>query len=395
MIRFAIPRIGGAAWLGGWMYMLNLVRTLAKHGDPEIETVVFLGPDSRSDAAVMELHDLPRTRILFDPAFSEDRVRSGIRRTLLSGRNGPILRAYRKQAIDVALAPTMYLGWRSEIASIAWMPDFQHRRLPHLFGKSAWWKREIGFRLQVASSTAIMLSSAAAESDCLDLYPAAKGRTHVARFSVPVDDWPDADAAWAELRAKGVPDDFVFMPNQFWRHKNHRLAIEAAAILASRGSARVILATGHGDDPRRKGYRAELEQLIAQLGAGNNIRIMGYVDHSQVRAMTMGANALVNPSRFEGWSTTVEEAKAVGTPLLLSDIRVHREQAPGAGFFGVDDAEALADAIEASPPRSLQQLQVARVQVQHESLARQNDFALALSKLVREVASKSGKEAAA
>ena len=54
--------------------------------------------------------------------------------------------------------------------------------------------------------------------------------------------------------------------------------------------------------------------------------------------------AVINPSRFEGWSTSVEEAKTFQKPLLLSDIAVHREQAPTLGhFFPVDDPLALAD----------------------------------------------------
>jgi glycosyltransferase involved in cell wall biosynthesis len=54
--------------------------------------------------------------------------------------------------------------------------------------------------------------------------------------------------------------------------------------------------------------------------------------------------ALINPSCFEGWSTTVEEAKSFGAPLVLSDIEVHREQAGDtARYFGLDDPATLAD----------------------------------------------------
>ena len=52
---------------------------------------------------------------------------------------------------------------------------------------------------------------------------------------------------------------------------------------------------------------------------------------------------MINPSRFEGWSTTVEEAKSFGVPTILSDIDVHREQTGGtARYFGVDDPQMLA-----------------------------------------------------
>jgi len=39
----------------------------------------------------------------------------------------------------------------------------------------------------------------------------------------------------------------------------------------------------------------------------------------------------------------VEEAKSLGKAVILSDIEVHREQAPpGSVYFGPDDAQALA-----------------------------------------------------
>ena len=36
---------------------------------------------------------------------------------------------------------------------------------------------------------------------------------------------------------------------------------------------------------------------------------------------------LINPSLFEGWSTTVEEAKLFDKKMILSDIKVHNDQA--------------------------------------------------------------------
>lgn len=388
MIRFAVPPIGGKGWFGGWMYMRNLVRALAEYGDADIETLLFLGPDRADDPYVRDLAALPRTRIVVDPAFAKDRVRAGLARTILTGRNAPILDAYARAGIDVAFAPAIYLGWRSEVPAIAWFPDFQHRRLPHMFSRAAWWKRDLGFRAQVASSAAILLSSEDAERDALAFYPAARGRTHVARFAVPVDSWPDADSAWERLRQEGIPTDYVFLPNQLWHHKNHSLAIEAAGLLAKRGSHRMILATGHGEDPRRPGYRAELDALIGARGAGANFRFLGSVDHALVQALMIGANALLNPSRFEGWSTTVEEAKAVGTPTLLSDLPVHREQAPGSLFFGQDDPAALADAVEQAEPRALETIRAAVAAARGPTLDRQRAFAEAVGTIVRSAVSR-------
>ena len=104
----------------------------------------------------------------------------------------------------------------------------------------------------------------------------------------------------------------------------------------------------------------------------------------------IGANALLNPSRFEGWSTTVEEAKAVGTPMLLSDIAVHREQAPQARFFAPDDALSLANEIEGAPMRSLGSIATAMATALKENHNRQIAFAQSICEMVFQTAELTG-----
>jgi glycosyltransferase involved in cell wall biosynthesis len=68
------------------------------------------------------------------------------------------------------------------------------------------------------------------------------------------------------------------------------------------------------------------------------------IPYDDVQALMLSAAALINPSRFEGWSTTVEEAKSLGVEMLLSDINVHREQAEqNALFFEQDKPAQLAE----------------------------------------------------
>jgi hypothetical protein len=57
--------------------------------------------------------------------------------------------------------------------------------------------------------------------------------------------------------------------------------------------------------------------------------------------------ALLNPSFFEGWSTTVEEGKSLGVRMVLSDLAVHREQiGSGADFFDPHSSEAIAACLD-------------------------------------------------
>jgi len=77
-------------------------------------------------------------------------------------------------------------------------------------------------------------------------------------------------------------------------------------------------------------------------------RVLGIVPYEDLLSLMRHSVAIINPSLCEGWSTTVEEAKALGKTILLSDIAVHKEQDPPKGcFFPPEDAICLAEGMQA------------------------------------------------
>ncbi len=87
------------------------------------------------------------------------------------------------------------------------------------------------------------------------------------------------------------------------------------------------------------------------------------VDFDDVHALIRQACCVLNPSLYEGWSTTVEETKTIGKPMVLSDLEVHREQDPPATlYFEPKNAAMLAEAMvkawdlyPAGPNREMEQ----------------------------------------
>jgi hypothetical protein len=60
-----------------------------------------------------------------------------------------------------------------------------------------------------------------------------------------------------------------------------------------------------------------------------------------------GSNFVLQPSLWEGWSTSIEDAKALGKALICSDLEVHKEQMPEAdGFFNPSSPDELASVLE-------------------------------------------------
>jgi glycosyltransferase involved in cell wall biosynthesis len=83
--------------------------------------------------------------------------------------------------------------------------------------------------------------------------------------------------------------------------------------------------------------------LVSQYGLTHNFRFLGVLPRPHVFALMRACTALINPSLSEGWSTPVEEGKSLGVPMLLSDLRVHREQVGDrASYFDAEAAEQLA-----------------------------------------------------
>lgn len=346
MIRVAFTLIGGKNWIGGYNYLLNLVRALSVYRPDAITPVLFFGEDIvPADAVPFE--QIAGVEVVRHAAFDEMRKKSALIRSMVFGRDKMVQSLFNKLRIDVVFECAQFNGWRLEQPAIAWIPDFQHRALPHLFTKSAYLKREIGLRAQVISGRTIMLSSEDSRKDCERFYPSAVGRTQVVSFAVPATPRSSTVESKEVTDKYELPAKYFFMPNQFWQHKNHLLVAEALSLLKARGRDDVVVVTtGRTSDPRLPQYFSNLQTLIAERGIEKQFRILGLVPYGDLAPLMQASEALVNPSLFEGWSTTVEEAKAAGVPMLLSDLDVHREQAQGlAQFFDRYSASSLAEAL--------------------------------------------------
>ncbi len=351
MTRVAFTLIGGRHWTGGYNYLLNLVRALATHSPDAITPVMFFGTDTdAADAAPFAA--IPGVEIVRTPVFDEARKKGQLVRALALGRDAAVQAQFARHRIDGVFESAQFHGWRAAQPAIAWIPDFQHRFLPQLFGRAGYWKRELGFRAQVLAGREVMLSSEDSRRICERFYPSTAGRTHTVPFAVPMAPAADLERARATARAHGLEGRYVFMPNQFWQHKNHRLVIDALALLRQRGRADIVVAaSGKQLDPRKPEHFEQLMAHAQALGVAGQFRALGLVPYADLAPLMRAADALLNPSLFEGWSTTVEEARAQGVPMLLSDLDVHREQASDiARFFDRHSAAALADALEAPPP---------------------------------------------
>lgn len=344
-IRLGMFMIGGREWRGGLNYQRTLLQALVGPLVKRYEAILFVSRDQLALAKDAFDGLLPEHLIVDDRAAGAGTGRRAAE-ALVKGADTAAASLMADYSVDIIFENARFLGKRFPIPAISWMPDFQHRALPHLFTRSGRWKRDIGFRAQTSGRRIVMLSSETARRDCERFYSASRGRTAVVRFA-PSIDIPSVLARREEVRAAyDLPEQFFYMPNQFWAHKNQAVVAKALEIIRDRGQLDTlppVVMSGPVSDNRKGDTFTTLMDRVRNQGLSSWFRHLGLIPMQDVLALNAAAQEVLNPSLFEGWASSVEEAKALGSPMVLSDIDVHREQAPDARFFDPDDAETLAD----------------------------------------------------
>ncbi|QHO78412.1 colanic acid biosynthesis glycosyltransferase WcaL [Bradyrhizobium sp. CCBAU 051011] len=92
--------------------------------------------------------------------------------------------------------------------------------------------------------------------------------------------------------------------------KGQLLLIEAARLLAERGTKFELVLAGDGE------MRGEIETLIAKYKLAGIVRVTGWISSDEVRAEILAARALVLPSFAEGLPVVIMEAMALRRPVI-------------------------------------------------------------------------------
>ena len=326
------------SWLGGANYFRSLIAALLAVPVRSVEPVIFAGA---ADVAGLKA-DFPGVEVVATGLFAR-RTPAWVLRKLalrLTGLDSGLQALLRKHAIAV-LSHSGALGSGAKVPAIGWIADLQHRRLPDLCSPAESAARDATIERWHRYCAALVFSSESARSDFERFYGKARIPVYVIPF-VPLTRPVDPLVVERVGAKYALQDNYFYIPNQFWSHKNHRLVIEAALLLKAEGLEVNLVFTGGAQDYRHAGHYAGLVELAS--GLGERARFLGVVPYEDVLALMERAIAVINPSLFEGWSTTVEEARNLGKAILLSDIDVHREQAPPRGvYFKPDDGRELAD----------------------------------------------------
>lgn len=348
-LRIALVNQGGRGWMGGEIYIANIVKALASLPADErkgIEVSLLLESPGSDLAQLVDSHDFVSCHELsqvLPPTTPTKRLGWKLQKMLLRKADPRFERFVQMQGLDFVYP---YFAPREKVftaRSCTWIPDFQHRFLPHLFSDAEVRSRDRSHAELAAHSERIVFSSQAVATDFRTFYPASKAKAEILHFRTsPSPDWLASDAA-AVRRKYVLPDRYLLLCGQFWQHKNHMVVLEALQLLREQGVYPVIVCTGHLYDYRKPEHCDVILQAIHTRGLAQQFLVLGLIPRLDQIQLMRDCIGVVQPSLFEGWSTVVEDARCLGRPLILSDLAVHMEQnPPGAAYFERSNAADLA-----------------------------------------------------
>lgn len=335
--RIGIIYRGGKGWIGGVYYIQNIINALNTLPDAEKPLI-----DIYTDTKDMfdDLASLTRYPYLIYNVYKVNKLMFWTRKVckLISYNIQERLPLVSFNKEDTFVFPDSQ-GNPKQL--LAWIPDFQENHLPEMFDKETVKLRILKNRYIADHINHLVLSSNDCKNDFIHFFPNYKCKIHILHFAVTLPDFSSVKVD--ELKVKfGIEGDYIFCPNQFWKHKNHLFLFRAYNKALKKGLKLQLVCTGNLSDDRNPKYIHQIREFLDSNHLENHIKILGFIKREEMLCLIKNSYAVVQPSLFEGWSTVVEDAKAVNKFIFLSALKVHREQIDkNVCFFNPHDEDDL------------------------------------------------------
>ena len=325
-----------SSWIAGLYYVRNCLEGLATLPEEEVPSTVAFVPTSIRDIFLEGASF--RSKAWFKLVQLDDEW--------LSSREGlsRIRDIVAENSCDVLFPTITPPCVPFEGKHVGWITDFQHKTFPEFFSAAEIRYRDRLFSFLTSVCDRLVCSSNSVFDEMEEYYPLGAYRSFVLRFRVHPPPSALTENPKKTLDRLNISTPYAYLPYQFWQHKNHKTVFEAWRLLKRKGLRYPLICSGSTNDSRAPHHIDNIKQFLEREQLTDEVKLLGVVDRSDQWQLYRGAKVVIQSSLFEGWSSSVEESRSLGKPVVLSDIDVHHEQMGDAGhFFESLNADQLAD----------------------------------------------------
>jgi glycosyltransferase involved in cell wall biosynthesis len=331
-------------WIGGTYYIHNLIKALNMVEDEKKPHLLVISDEHDFKELQNELEYPYLSHVPFNYSYNIiERTVNRVSRKIL----GYKIFDRERTIADISFPVLSERQFSYGKHKLFWIADFQDYHLPLFFTPDEIEARKTYRDFVVNNGKSIVFSSESAKKDFNEIYPLNKLKQFVLPFAVihPVS---LPDRAEDTISKYKLPAEYFICSNQFWKHKNHHVILRAINYLKNRGIDVHVVFTGKETDYRDPLYFDTFKAMAESLGIKNRISLLGFINRTDQLSLIRNAIAVIQPSLFEGWSTVIEDAKAIGARIITSEIPVHKEQLqqyPIKEFFSPNNEIELAESM--------------------------------------------------
>ena len=335
MIRLAFLIHSNKTWIGGINVILNLINLISNTENLKKRIKIILITDSRKKISKFKINE--KVEIIENSEFFDQNIFFKILDKLsliLLGKTIFLEKLLIKYKLNYISHTNIATGNKSFTKSIVWIPDFQFLYFPQFFSFTYRIIKKINILIYKNHAYKILLSSKTSAKDLNKICKIKKQNLVINSFIFDVPSLKKIKKKEYLKKKYNLNDKFFYVPNQYWIHKNHKIVIKALNHIKKNSKKQIIVySSGDRKDYRYKDNFKNLMNLVKKNKLNDNYIYLGLIPFIDVMSLIYYSTAVINPSLFEGWSSSVEQAKAYNKKIILSDISVHREQKPKNSFF--------------------------------------------------------------
>jgi glycosyltransferase involved in cell wall biosynthesis len=309
-------------WDGGFNYFNNIIEILLS-SNKKIKVVIFCYNDT-----FKKMVSQKRSNVTLVNLGHYSKIYSFFRLLLASVlRSDIIFKTYLdKFCISLLIYGSEPMG-RVSCKQFAWIADFQHLELPQNFSLIRRIARTMLFKNHFRSADKIILSSYHAQEQLKKYFNGFYKSTDVLISRFRVNPFRMSNDLKDDKNISAFKENFFLCPMQLHKHKNQIHIIKAFASIPKviRDKYKLILC-GSGYTSDNPIFR-ELKQFISANNLNTQVLLLGRVANATLAQLFKECFAIITASSYEGWSTVLEEARAIQVKrLIVSDLPIHKEQ---------------------------------------------------------------------
>lgn len=334
--RIGVLCLGNKNWVGGLNYSITFARTIAKIGGYKV--FVFY----KDKSVQKELKNENNLELIF---FSRNILFESFLKisSRLIGIELRILLFVKKFKLDFVYPYqfAQFLGSDNDKVGF-WMFDFQHLKFPEFFPKKEIEKREKIIRKVIKNNIKLILSSNAMLEEFNSNYDYAK--TFVYQFNPLLNEVNNPKFIHKVLaKFELKKNEYFIICNQFWVHKNFEILFKAikAFLKTNHNTVYKFVFTGRLQDDRFPNNYDLLKNKYPAIFENEKVLFLGLIERQEQLILIQESLGLIQPSLYEGWNSSIEEAKCLNVPVVASDIKVHREQLKGDDNYIFDKSDPM------------------------------------------------------